>query len=138
MDIADYMRRTLKSWMPHKEDGQPAFIAGEVVKVSTTTSDYNDELVPVVEIIPTDDTETIWRVTGYATVLKRELAELKPRPGDQAGFKYEGIASGVRGDYPRFRVALERSAQPAPEVDWDAIEATLPAADDDDDEQEPF
>jgi hypothetical protein len=138
--LDDLMSRDVQPWMPHKEPDQPHGISGTVVKVSATTSDYNASVVPVVELVPDNDDKIIWRVMGFGTVLKRELAEQRPLQGDRIGFRYEGMAGRAKDDYPKFRVVVQRAEQPQPQIDWESIERAAREESDDEppEEEEPF
>lgn len=79
-------------------------------------SDYGDgEEYPIVTIRQDDGEEVA--VHGFHTVLKRELAKLAPKVGDQIGVKYVGIPAGK--SYELYRVILERGdGAAAAEPDW--------------------
>jgi hypothetical protein len=132
--LEDLMSRDVKAWVPHKDASHPRAVTGVVIKVSTTPSDFSDALVPVLEIIPDDDTGLIWRVAGYHTVLAREIAEQRPAQGDKIGIRYQGQVEGGRGQYESYRVALERAPEPVTPIDWESIEK---AAKEELDDEEP-
>jgi hypothetical protein len=125
--LEDLMSRNVRSWMPHKEADQPHGITGTVIKVTTTQSDFSDALVPVLEIVPDDDPEIIWRVTGYHGVLAREIADQRPAQGDRIGIRWQGEVEGAKATYHSYRVALERAEQPAVPIDWELIEKAAAA-----------
>lgn len=136
MDIAEYFRRSVKNWIPAKQPDDPRFITGTVVRVGTQVSDYPPpDAVPTVELFDDNDPDTTWRVVGFGSVLYRELTDGKPLPGDHIGLKYEGTKTGAKGDYPWFRVLVQHTGTPEPEIDWEQLEADRPP---DDDEQESF
>lgn len=135
LDMSQYFARAVRNWIPAKQPEDPRFISGVVVRVGTQDSDYPPEVVPTVELFADDDPETTWRVVGFGAVLYRELTDGRPRPGDHIGFKYEGMKTGAKGDYPAFRVLVQHADAPEPQIDWDALERDRP---DDDDEEEAF
>lgn len=84
-----------EGWVP-KERGEG--IAGKVVKVSETRSDFakdgEDPMVPTVTLEckdPDNPGATIkYRVIGYGAVLKREMVDQDPQVGDLMAVKYFG------------------------------------------------
>lgn len=101
-----------EGWVP-KVKGEG--IAGIVVKVGETRSDFandnEDPMCPTVTIQTKDGTK--WRVIGYGSVLKRELKDADPKPGDMMGVKYFGekpIKSGkfAGRPYKHFGVVVRR------------------------------
>jgi len=120
--LEDLMGRDVKPWMPHKDAEHPKGIAGVVIKVTTVPSDYNETLVPVLEVVPDDIAGTIWRVTAYHNVLAREIAEQRPQQGDKIGIRYQGQKEGSRGPYESYRVVTERPEKPPVPIDWESIE----------------
>jgi hypothetical protein len=140
--LEDYMARDVKAWVPNKEADHPRYVVGIIVKVTTTTSDYTGGEVPVIELVPADDADIVWRITGYHTVLAREIAEQRPAVGDRAGVKYLGRIDGAKSSYESYRVVVDKANAPAVEIDWDSLEAEAREAADtdgvDNDEQEPF
>ena len=132
LDIGEYFRRTVRNWIPAKQEEDPRFITGVVVRVGQQESDFPPPLyVPTVELFDDNDADTTWRITAFGAVLYRELTDGKPRPGDRIGLKYEGMKAGAKGDYPAFRVLVQHTGAPEPEIDWEALERDRP----DDDEE---
>jgi hypothetical protein len=76
-------------------------------------------------------------VTGFHTVLSRELAEQRPQQGDRIGIRYQGRVEGDR-PYESYRVAVERAEQPQVPIDWDSIERAAKDEIGDKGEEEPF
>jgi hypothetical protein len=75
---------TTPSWTPD----EPASVAGEIVSITATKSDYHDRPVPVWKLkLP--DGEFI-RVAGFRSVLEREMNESDASVGDLAAVKYFG------------------------------------------------
>ena len=73
-----------EAWTPDTPEG----IQGRVVSRSTTKSDHHDRPVPVVTI-ETSEGKTV-RITGFRSVLEREITEKDPQPGDFFAVKYFG------------------------------------------------
>lgn len=73
-----------EAWTPDEPEG----IQGKVVSRSVTKSDHHDNPVPVV-VIQTADGRTV-RITGFRSVLAREITEKDPQPGDLFAVKYTG------------------------------------------------
>jgi hypothetical protein len=127
LDLTEYFRRETRNWIPSKQADDPPYITGVVVRVGEQASDYPPPAyVPTVEVFDDNDADTIWRVVGFGSVLYRELTDAKPRPGDRIGIKYVGMKSGAKGDYPAFKVLVQHSGRPEPEIDWDKLEAERP------------
>lgn len=100
-----------EGWVPEKA-GEG--IQGVVVKVGETRSDFSDEMCPTVTIETKDGTK--YRVIGYGSVLKRELQDADPKPGDLMAVKYFGEKPIKKGKYAgrpykHFGVALRRRSQ---------------------------
>lgn len=75
---------TTPSWTPDEPDS----VAGTIVKITSTGSDYHDRPVPV-WTLKLSDGELI-RVAGFRSVLEREMNESDAEVGDLAAFKYFG------------------------------------------------
>jgi hypothetical protein len=102
-----------EGWVP-TEKGEG--IAGIVVKISETRSDFanegEDPMCPTVTIQTKDGTK--WRVIGYGAVLKRELKDADPRVGDKIAVKYWGEKPIKNGrfagkPYKHFGVIVKRA-----------------------------
>jgi len=74
-----------EGWVP-SERGEG--IQGVVIKVGETKSDYSEEMAPVVTL----ETKTgeKFRIIGYGAVLRREIIDNTPEPGDLMAVKYWG------------------------------------------------
>jgi hypothetical protein len=120
--LAELLDAEERVWMPHKNEDDPRKILGLVVRTYRTMSDYRDGTVPGI-VVYDPEAKLCWRVTGFHSVLEKELNEQRPRVGDVAGLRYDGKKAGGKSEYESYRVVLQHSAQPAPEPDWDAIEA---------------
>ena len=70
---------------------------------------------PVVTIRSEDGAEHA--VHAFHSVLKRELARRRPKPGDPLAIKYEGKVQGAQREYHSYRV---EGGQPK-EVNWDSM-----------------
>jgi hypothetical protein len=70
---------------------------------------------PVVTIRSEDGQEHA--VHAFHSVLKRELARRRPRPGDPLAIKYEGKQQGAKYEYHSYKV---EGGQPK-EVNWDSM-----------------
>jgi hypothetical protein len=104
-----------EGWVP-TEKGEG--IAGVVLKVGETRSDFadpddKDPMCPTVTLQTKDGTK--WRVIGYGAVLKRELRDADPKPGDTLAVKYFGEKPIKKGrfqgkPYKHFGVAVRRAS----------------------------
>lgn len=100
-----------EGWVPEKVgDG----IQGVVVKVGETKSDFSDELAPTVTVETPDGTK--YRIIGYGSVLRREIVDADPQPGDIFACKYFGEKKIKNGKwagklYKHFGVAVRRQRQ---------------------------
>ncbi len=109
MDFEDRLNHFPEGWKPKVGDS----LIGTVAEVSTRDSDYGGEY-PVV-VIETEDGREI-AIHAFHTVLKNELARLRPREGDKLGVKCHGRDGG---EYEKYRVLLERAEpEEAPAPDW--------------------
>lgn len=63
-------------------------VAGRVIEVTTVEDDWDGDPVPVVTLRTRDG--RVVRVSGHPPVLRRELAQADPRPGDGIGVKFLG------------------------------------------------
>jgi hypothetical protein len=116
-DIEDLLDTVVEDdsegWVP-SEPGEG--IAGIVVKVGETRSDFADDgdpMCPTVTVQVKDGTK--WRVIGYGAVLKRELTDADPKVGDKIGIKYFGEKPIKKGrfagkNYKHYGVMVKRAA----------------------------
>ncbi|HYJ33775.1 MAG TPA: hypothetical protein VE326_11200 [Candidatus Binatia bacterium] len=95
------------AWMP-TEAGQG--VQGTVVAVSKTTSEYVSDPIPVITL-ETATGEKV-RVTGYQSVLRREIEEVDPQRGDLFACKYLGRKSTKDGkrEFHAYKAAVRRGA----------------------------
>lgn len=98
-----------EGWVP-SEAGEG--ISGVVVKVGETRSDFSDEMAPTVTIETKSGDK--FRVIGYGAVLRRELLDADPKPGDRIAVKYFGEKMIKKGKYAgkpykHFGVAVRRA-----------------------------
>ena len=98
-----------EGWVPEKP-GEG--IQGVVVKVGETRSDFSDEMAPTVTI-ETKSGDKL-RVIGYGAVLRRELYDADPKPGDRIAVKYFGEKTIKKGkwagkQYKHFGVVVRRA-----------------------------
>jgi hypothetical protein len=113
-----------EGWVP-SEPGEA--IAGIVVKVGETRSDFANDgenpMVPTVtiQVRPTAEQKAEgksgdkFRVIGYGAVLKRELQDADPQPGDMIGVKYFGEKPIKKGrfagkPYKHFGVVVRKKS----------------------------
>ena len=97
-----------EGWVP-TEVGEG--IQGVVVKVGETKSDFSDEMAPTVTIETKDGSK--FRVIGYGAVLRREIQDADPHPGDLFAVKYFGERLIKKGKwqgkkYKHFGIAIRR------------------------------
>jgi hypothetical protein len=106
--LDDVIEDDAEGWVP-AERGEG--IQGVVLKVGETRSDYSDEMAPTVTIEQKDGTKV--RVIGYGAVLRREILDANPNPGDIFAVKYFGEKPIKNGKfagkmYKHFGVAVRR------------------------------
>lgn len=102
-----------EGWVP-AERGEG--IAGIVIKIGETRSDFagkgEDPMCPTVTIQTRDGDK--FRIIGYGSVLKREIADADPKIGDLFAVKYWGEKPIKKGpfagkNYKHFSVAVRRA-----------------------------
>lgn len=75
---------TTPSWTPD----EPEAVAGTIVNVGSTKSDYHDRPVPTWTIKQADGENV--RIAGFRSVLEREMNEAAAEVGDLVAVKYFG------------------------------------------------
>lgn len=99
------------AWVP---ENAGEGIQGVVVSVTSQPDDYDpNDTVPVVTLKTADGG---FRVIGFATVLRREIREKDPRPGDTFAVKYLGQLAIKKGanagkPYRAYRAAIAKAPQ---------------------------
>jgi hypothetical protein len=99
------------AWVPD-EAGEG--VQGKVTSVSDQADEYNEgQRVPIVTIEMSDGEKV--RVIGFSSVLRREIADANPEPGDTFAVKYFGERELTKGKfagkpYKLFRVAVKKAA----------------------------
>jgi len=83
-----------EGWVPEKV-GEG--IQGVVLKVGETKSDFSDEMAPTVTIETKDGNK--YRIIGYGAVLRREILDADPKPGDLFAVKYFGEKAIKKGKW---------------------------------------
>lgn len=116
-DMLDRLDQDSTGWKPNVGDK----LVGTVVEVSERDGDYGSYPLVVLE---TDSGELI-AVHAFHTVLKSELARLKPSEGDRLGVKYLGVPPGKR--YESYKVAVDRVNGTSAAPDWDRMGAEAQA-----------
>ena len=109
-----------EGWRPQPGDK----VIGTIVEIDTRTSDYGQGDYPVLTIALDSGEEVA--VHAFHTVLKNELARLKPVEGERIGIVYHGKKAGKGGGngYESYRVKVDRSAGGSSSApDWDAMKA---------------
>lgn len=106
-ELLDRLEVEATPWKPKAGDS----VVGELVSAERRTSDYGS--YPMLTM-KTDNGEYV-AVHCFHTVLKRELARLRPESGSRLGIKYLG--RNPKG-YEHYKVASDKPAQ---SVDWDAV-----------------
>lgn len=102
-----------EGWVPEKPgDG----VQGVVIKIGETKSDFSDELAPTVTIETSDGSKL--RIIGYGSVLRREIVDADPHPGDLFACKYFGEKKIKNGkwagkNYKHYGIAVRRQRQQA-------------------------
>lgn len=101
-----------EGWVPTERGEQ---LAGVVVKVGETRSDFardgEDPMCPTVTVRTREGDK--YRVIGFGAVLKRELIDADPQPGDIFAVKYWGERLIKKGKfagkpYKHFSVAVKK------------------------------
>lgn len=98
------------AWVPD-EAGEG--VQGTVTSVSDQDDEYNPgEKVPVVTIELKDGEKV--RVIGFASVLRREIVDADPQPGDTFAVKYFGEKELTKGKfagrpYKLYKAAVRRA-----------------------------
>lgn len=102
------------AWMPEPGDG----VQGQVVSRSTTQSKFKNQqgtftTCPVLVLALADGSKV--RVTGYQSVLRKEIEEADPQVGDLFAAKYFGRKSTKdgSGEYHHYKVAVKPGARSA-------------------------
>lgn len=101
-----------EGWVP-EEVGEG--VQGVVLKVGETRSDFSDQAAPTVTIETAEGAKL--RVIGYGTVLRREILDADPHPGDLFACRYFGEKPIKKGPFAgktfkHYKVAVRRR-QPA-------------------------
>lgn len=97
-----------EGWVP-EEAGEG--VQGVVLKIGETRSDFSDQAAPTVTI-ETSEGEKL-RVIGYGTVLRREILDADPKPGDLFAVRYFGEKPIKKGPFAgktfkHYKVAVRR------------------------------
>jgi hypothetical protein len=105
-------REFAEAWRPDPGDK----LVGEIVELGARAG-YDDELYPIVTIRQDNGVELAAHC--FHTVLRNELAKLKPQVGQRIAVKYEGEVATANGRsrYHSYRVATDR----APVFSWTAF-----------------
>lgn len=95
-----------ESWMP---DNAGEGIQGTVLSRRLTKSDYTPDPIPVV-VLGTETGKK--RITAFHSVLRREIEDNDPQPGDLMAAKYFGKKSNKKGtgSYEHYRVVVRKGA----------------------------
>jgi hypothetical protein len=88
------------AWRPEVGEG----IQGTVTARQTTTSDYVSDTIPVVVL---DTPQGRFRIVGYHKVLRDQINEIDPQPGDLFACKYFGKKANKKGtgEYEHYKAA---------------------------------
>ena len=94
--LSDMAESTAQAWMPWDNEENPEGIQGSIVHIGTVTADakYGGAEVPYWEVQDKNDSETVWGVRGYGTVLSGQMEREQDaglRRGDFAAFKHLGM-----------------------------------------------
>lgn len=83
-----------EGWVPNERgDG----VQGVVLKVGETRSGFSDDMAPTVTIETKEGNKL--RIIGYGAVLRREILDHDPQPGDVFAVKYFGEKTIKNGKY---------------------------------------
>jgi hypothetical protein len=91
-------------------------LVGEIVELGSRAG-YNDELYPIVTVRRDDGVELAAHC--FHTVLRNELAKIRPQVGQRIAIRYEGERQGADGKsrYHAYRVATDS----VPVFSWGAF-----------------
>ena len=111
--LEDRLARDPEPWKPKPGD----VLVGKVVSITEGEAGYGP--YPLLEVEADDG--AVRSVHAFHTVLKNELARLRPRPGERLGILYKGKIGDNR--YESYRVAVERDDEfeGRNDVDWDRV-----------------
>ena len=110
MSIQDALDRDYaEAWRPTAGDS----LFGEVVEIGERAGEHGS--YPIVTVKQTDGEERAFH--AFHTVAANQLAEARPKVGDEIGIRYKGKVSGEgpHGDYHSYRVVVDR---PSRDIDW--------------------
>ena len=107
-------REFAEAWRPDPGDK----LVGEIVELGQR-SGYDDELYPIVTVRQDDGVELAAHC--FHTVLRNELAKLRPQVGQRVAIRYDGQKDpgGGRSRYHSYRVATDS----VPAFSWGAFGA---------------
>jgi len=93
------------SWKQDEHGGEGATLVGTLLGWNQgSTQKYGEKDIA---IIREDKTEVIWGLWLLSTVLCDEFATARPQIGERLAVRYLGRAEGPRGEYQRWKVAVE-------------------------------
>ena len=120
----DKLDTDVKAWKPKD---QPTLVG---VMVNAEMRQGLDEYEPYPLLTLRDADGVLWQVHCFHTTLRRELASIKPQPGERLGLKYLGKQQGAKREYESYRVTVDRPDAESKPVDWEALGAEEPSTDD--------
>jgi hypothetical protein len=112
-NLHERLSREPKIW----KDYQPGdTLVGVLLDIEQRESEYRSEdgqprFYPVLTVVDDDGQEWVWH--AYHSAASKELARLRPEPGDGIGIKYRGKVEGRKTDYESYRILVEHVNQDA-------------------------
>lgn len=100
--LEEQMNMEIEPWM-HETPGDT--IVGTIIDVAQYDAGYGPYPILTVE----REDGSVWSIHGFHAVLKEEIANRQPRPGDRVGIKYLGKVKtkNGKGEYEGYKVRWE-------------------------------
>lgn len=101
--LSDMSESDAEAWVPQNDEDQPKGIQGKLTHIGTVTQDakYGGDEVPYWELQDKNDSDLVWGVRGYSTVLKGQMEKEENaglRTGDIVALQYQGLKTNRKGD----------------------------------------
>lgn len=113
--LSDLTEEEGESWMPWDDEDQPEGIQGKVLSIGEVEREarFGGGSAVFIQVQDRTDSERVWNVRGYATVLSNQLEreiEKGLSVGDTIAIKYFGEKENKKGDntYKNFATVSKR------------------------------